>query len=74
MLKRSQIYALNASIWKPCPIEEPTAVRSLVEQSTFPDSVPEFSAFFGCGLLRLLTDGNGIAFLVFAMGGSDNGP
>ena len=54
-------------------IEEPAAVGSLIEQSTFPDSVPEFGAFFGGGLLRFLTDGNGIAFLIFAIGVSDNG-
>ena len=54
------------------PIEEPAAVGSLVEQSTFPDSEPEFGAFFGGGLLRLLTDGNRVAFLVFAIGVSDN--
>ena len=54
------------------PIEEPAAVGSLVEESTFPDSEPEFRAFFRCGFFRLLTDGNGIAFLVFAIRISDN--
>ena len=57
------------------PIGRHVTLRLLVEQSTFPDSVPEFGTFFRGGLLRRpLTDGNGIAFLVFAIGGSDNGP
>ena len=55
-------------------IEESAAVGSLVKQSTFPDSVPELGTFFGRGLLRLLTDSNRVAFLVFAIGVSDHGP